>query len=298
MTDLRQLRHFVSLAETLNYRAAAERLHMSQPPLSASIRRLEEHLGCRLFERSRRGTALTPAGHAALAAARRALVDVGQFEAEARDVASGVAGTLTVGYVASAAYEVLPRLLPLFRAACPKAQLKLVEHTSDGVLSMVETRTVDIGLMRTPLAGPSPVTVKVFQRDPFIAALPDTERWRHHVSVHLAELQHEPFVFYASPYARALAMLVCHQAGFTPTVAQEASGLPTVVSLVKCGLGVALVPGVARLWPIEGVVFKPLLGVSSDLDMALAVARLPDEPSALARQFCDLLEHTFPLSQG
>ena len=289
MTDLRQLRHFVTLAETLNYRAAAERLHMAQPPLSASIRKLEQHLGCALFERSRRGTTLTPAGEAALESARRALAGVQQFEASARDVASGLAGTLTIGYVASTTYQVLPRLLPLFRRSYPGVQLKLVERSSDGVLNMVERRQVDLGLMRTPLAGPTPACVQAFQEDSLIAALPDVEHWRGREAVHLSELANEPFVFYSAPFARSLTMLACQQAGFTPQVAQEASGLPTVVSLVKCGLGGARVPGVARLWPVEGVVFRELKGVKEGLSMGMAVAWLPDGDTPLVQKFREML---------
>ncbi len=293
MTDLKQLRHFVALAETLNYRAAAERLHMTQPPLSASIRNLEEHLGCALFERSRRGTTLTSAGQAALSGARQALSAAGQFESIVRDVTSGSAGTLTIGYVASTAYHVLPKILPLFREAYPKVQLKLVERTSERVLELVEQRALDIGLMRTPLAGPTAASVNIFLKEPFLAALPDIPPWSDCEAVDLSELAHEPFVFYESPYAQSLSMLACQQAGFTPQVAQKASGLPTVVSLVKCGLGVALVPSVAQQWPIAGVVFKPVRGIADGLEMGLAIVWLPDAPSPLVDNFRRILSLAF-----
>ncbi len=289
MIDLRQLRHFVALAETLNYRVAAERLHMAQPPLSASIRRLEEQLGCALFERSRRGTALTAAGAAALDMARRTIVDAKQFELAVKDVASGLAGTLTIGYVSSAAYEVLPKLIPIFRQRYPQIQLRLTEASSERILEAVEQRSIDVGLMRTPLAGPTTATVQFFQSDPLVAALPDTEKWRDRDSISISELADEPFVFHNARFARALVMLICQRAGFAPHVAQEGNGLQTIVSLVQCGLGVALVPSVARQRPTPGVVFKSLDGIAPGLDMGLAMVWLSDEESQLGKRFRELL---------
>ncbi|MBN9429792.1 MAG: LysR family transcriptional regulator [Burkholderiales bacterium] len=294
MTDLRQLRHFIALAETLNYRAAAQRLHMAQPPLSASIRKLESQLGCQLFERNRRGTLLTRAGQAALVDARRVLAELDQFEASVRNAANGLAGTLTVGYVASTTYEVLPRVLPMFRAACPAVRLKLVEQPSMGVLDLVENREADIGLLRMPLGHATHAQMAHLHDDPFIAALPDTPRWRASDSIHLSELADEPFVIYSAQFARSTTMLACQQAGFTPQVSQEASGVPTVVSLVKCGLGVALVPGVARVWPMPGVVFKRLRGVSRKMQMGLAVAWLAEMDSPLMRRFREVLRQAYP----
>ncbi|MGE0797193.1 MAG: LysR family transcriptional regulator [Lautropia sp.] len=294
MTDLRQLRHFVAVAEALNFRVAAERLHMAQPPLSTSIRKLEEHLGSALFERSRRGTALTPAGLAALGDARRVLADARQFEATARDVARGLAGTLSIGYVASSTYEVLPRVLPAFQRSHPGVRLQLLEHSSSGVLDMVEDGRADLGLMRTPLSGATRVCLEPFQRESLIVALPDTARWRRRRKVRLAELAQEPFVLYSLPFARSLTMLACQQAGFIPDVAQEASGLPTVVSLVKCGLGMALVPEVAQRWPVEGVLFRPLSDIDPNLGMGLALAWQPPPRSPLVQRFREALAHAYP----
>src|ERR1700712_4075223 len=108
--DPRQLRHFIALAETLNFHRAAERLHMAQPPLSASIRRLEEQVGVPLFTRNRRGTELTPAGAAALENARRAVFHNEQFALAAQAASRGEAGILRVGFVGSATYALMPRV--------------------------------------------------------------------------------------------------------------------------------------------------------------------------------------------
>lgn len=290
MTDLRQLRHFVALAETLNYRLAAERLHMAQPPLSASIRKLEEHLGVALFERSRRGTSLTPAGVEALDIARRALLDTRQFEAVVRDVAAGLAGTLTVGYVSSAAYYVLPKLIPAFRERFPKIQLTLLELNSDETLDLIEQRSLDVGIVRTPLSRPTKLAMKAIQKDRFVAALPDVSPWREMKTVKVSDLAEQPFIFYTTPYARALTMLICESQGFVPQVQQEANGMQTVVSLVQCGLGVALVPGVARQRPAPGVLFRDLSGVPDGMEMGLATVCQRDTGSQLVNRFHDVVE--------
>lgn len=152
--DLRSLRHFVALAETLHFRRAAERLHMAQPPLSASIRRLEERLGVQLFERTRRGTRLTPVGHAALEEARRTLFHAEQFGRVAKAAAHGEAGQLRVGFVGSATYALMPRVIPEFNARFPSVQLELRESTTTRILHLVENHEMEVGLVqrRTPAA--------------------------------------------------------------------------------------------------------------------------------------------------
>lgn len=294
MLDLKQVRNFVAVAEMLNYRAAAERLHISQPPLSASIRQLEERLGCTLFERSRRGTALTPVGSAVLDAARRVLAEVAQFEVAVGEAVSGAGRGLSIAYVPSAVYDLLPKIIPLYRTRYPQVQIRLVEQPSESILDAVEERKVDIGLMRTPLPRPTNASVRIFQTDPFIAALPDRPHWRNCDVIDISDLRNEPFVCFGSPYVRSLTMLLWQHAGFTPRIAQEASGLPTVVSLVQCGLGVALVPSVAQRWPVPGVLFRPLTGVPEGLELGLAVVWVARERSPAVQAFLELIGHLDP----
>ncbi|MEG1454464.1 MAG: LysR family transcriptional regulator, partial [Comamonas sp.] len=133
--DLRQLRHFVTLAQTLNYRQAAEQLHMSQPPLSQSIRKLEEDLGVQLFERDRRGTVLSGAGRAALESAKLALYHARQVQAVSQATASGELGRLHIGFIGSATFSLIPQLVQAFRAAYPAIDLVLTDVTLKGELS-------------------------------------------------------------------------------------------------------------------------------------------------------------------
>lgn len=149
--DLRQLRHFVTLAHTLNYRQAAEQLHMSQPPLSQSIRKLEDDLGVQLFERDRRGTVLSGAGRAALESAKLALYHARQVQAVSQATASGELGRLHIGFIGSATFSLIPKLVQAFRAAYPAIDLVLTESTTREICAQVASGDFDAGLLRYPV---------------------------------------------------------------------------------------------------------------------------------------------------
>ncbi|HBD36053.1 MAG TPA: LysR family transcriptional regulator, partial [Cupriavidus sp.] len=256
--DLRQLQQFVVLAETGNFHRAAERLHMAQPPLSISIRKLEESLGTPLFVRTTRGVRLTQAGEAALNDARRALFHAGQARAAAVSAALGERGALRIGFVGSATYALLPRLIPAFRSAHPGIDLILHESTSAAILDRIEHGQLDAGLVRFPILNSGPYTLTPLESDAFVAAVPADGRFAEQESIALKALADEPFIMHPRadvPNLQAVAMLLCQQAGFVPRIAQEAVQVQTIVSLVESGLGVALVPGVAARYTNRRVRF-------------------------------------------
>lgn len=291
--DTRQLRHFVAVADTLNFHEAARRLHISQPPLSASIRKLEEQLGVPLFERTRRGTALTGAGRAALEDARRALFHAEQFGRVATAAARGEAGTLRVGFVGSATYALMPQVMPLFRARFPDVQLILAESTTQRLLQDVEQGSIDAGLLRFPVVRATSARILPVERDVFVAALPVQHPLARKRRVSLAQLAHEPFILYSAqavPGLHATALLACQRAGFVPHVQQEAVQVQTVVSLVESGLGVALVPSVASRHATRNVTFRPLQGAGADTDIGIALAWRPDRETSAAQRFRETLQ--------
>nr|MBP8138249.1 LysR family transcriptional regulator [Alicycliphilus sp.] len=149
--NLRQLHQFVTLAETGNFHRAAERLHMAQPPLSVSIRKLEDELGAPLFERTGTGVLLTPAGQAMLEDARRALQHAEQCRQAVQHARAGTGGRLRLGIIGSATYALLPRLIPSLRARYPQIALELTEATSSEILEGLLARRFDAGLLRYPL---------------------------------------------------------------------------------------------------------------------------------------------------
>jgi len=294
--DLRRIRHFVVLADTLNFRKAAERLHMAQPPLSVSIQKLEAELGARLFTRSSSGVALTPSGRAALVEARRLLFHNDQFVESATHAAQGTGGSLRVGFVGSCTSGMLQRLVPLFRAAYPGVELTLKEATSTLILQQIESDELDVGIVRTPLLDGTRARLVPLERDEFVAAIPRGNPLAARSELSLGDMAHEAFVLYTRGFAAGLhgaAMLACQHAGFVPRVAQEATQVQTVLAMVESGLGVALVPSVMQRFASQKMVYRPLTGLPEGAAIGLALAYRPDMESGAAQSFRRLAEREF-----
>ncbi|UUC96010.1 MULTISPECIES: LysR substrate-binding domain-containing protein [Comamonas] len=261
--NLKQLNQFIALAETGNFHRAAEQLHMAQPPLSISIRKLEEELGSALFDRTSTGVVLTPAGKAMLESARATLFHAEQCRQAVRDTREGVGGLIRLGFVGSATYELLPRLIPSFRDRYPKVGLEFYEATSAEILEGLTTRRFDAGLLRYPvLELDEGIELTPLDQDEFVLAVSDSSPLAQRDAIALSEAAHEPFVMYPQdtvPSLAALAKLRCQQSGFTPRIAQEAMQVQTIMSLVASGLGVGLVAGVSHLVQPRGVKCLSLL---------------------------------------
>jgi DNA-binding transcriptional LysR family regulator len=164
--DLRQLRYFVTVAEELHFGRAAERLHMTQPPLSQAIAAFEEALGAPLFERSRRQVSLSPAGAALLPEARRLLEAASSLPELVRRAASGEAGRLALSFVTPADYSVLPPLLRDYSAAYPDVQLVLQEATTDVQVDDLLHERIDAGLIIPPLSEKAQARLDYLKRQP------------------------------------------------------------------------------------------------------------------------------------
>ncbi|KAI3591907.1 Transcriptional regulator, LysR family [Cupriavidus sp. U2] len=296
--DLRQLQQFVVLAETGNFHRAAERLHMAQPPLSISIRKLEASLGTPLFVRTTRGVRLTQAGEAALNDARRALFHAEQARAAAQSAAHGERGALRVGFVGSATYALLPRLIPAFRGEHPGIELILHESTSAAILDRIERGQLDAGLVRFPILSSGPFQLLPLESDSFMAAVPADSRFASQDSIALKALADEPFIMHPSadvPNLQAVAMLLCQQAGFVPRITQEAVQVQTIVSLVESGLGVALVPGVTARYTNRRVRFLRLSSPRPTNRIGIALATQQDTDDRHVQRFVSVAQR---IAQG
>jgi DNA-binding transcriptional LysR family regulator len=295
--DLRRIRHFHVLAETLNFSRAAERLHIAQPALSVSIQKLETELGTKLFERTPTGVLLTPSGEAALIEARRLLYHGEQLQRTARDAAQGTGGRLRIGFVGSAIYGLIPTLIPRFRSQYPNVELVLREATSARILEMLNEEALDVGIVRTPLLQPHPATLLTLQRDCFVAALPIAHPLAQRPRLRLSDLAREPFVMYGAAEAaglRAAALAACEAAGFVPEVAQEATQVATVLALVGSGLGVALVPEVMRGQREDQVAYRELADGAGTAPTTLALAWLEGQESPAAQRFVEVTRSLAP----
>jgi DNA-binding transcriptional LysR family regulator len=301
LMDLKRIHQFVILAETLNFRRAAERLNMAQPPLSVSIQKLEEELGTKLFVRGAGGVSLTLGGQAILKDARQLLFHGSQLHETAKGVRNGTGGTLQVGFVGSTTYGLLQKLLPLFRAEYPGVELLLREATSVAILQQLEDKSLDVGLVRVPLVQASSATLVPLETDEYVAALPRGNRLASKGSLKLSEMAAESFIMYAPAYAAGLhatTMLACQQAGFVPRVVQQATQIQTVLALVESGLGVALVPSVMRRFTSDRIVYRPLVGLSQSVSIGLALAYISDSESSAASRFRKLSVRAFPQSNS
>ncbi|KFI08898.1 LysR family transcriptional regulator [Massilia sp. BSC265] len=292
--ELRQLRHFVTVAEELHFGRAAERLHMTQPPLSQSIAGLEELLGAPLFLRNRRQVTLTAAGAALLPEARRILIDAGALPDLVRRVAEGRAGRLILAFVSTADYSVLPAILQRYRAAFPDVQLVLREATSDVQAEELLDGRIDAGFVIPPLPGPAGTTldyIKVLEEPLILCAPAGLDALRKKGPVRLRDLPPLPLVIFPRAAAPALhdAILSCFRAaGVTPVIGQEALQMQTIVSLVSGGMGLALVPQSVSNLMRAGVEYRALADPTPLTELGAAWRR--DNASPVLRGFLDLIE--------
>ncbi|MEJ7927463.1 LysR substrate-binding domain-containing protein [Sphingobium sp. AN641] len=280
--DLRQLRYFVAVAETRNFHRAAERLNVSQPPVTVAIRKLESELGEPLFVRDPRGVALTPAGRAALPAARDAIAAAEQLRDVVRDGASGLRGRLRLGIIGSANSDLLPRVIPAFCKAFPDVELVLAEMNSVEIVQAIAAQQIDVGFIRLPMIEAAPVNVEVIEHDELVVAMQATDPLAGRKRLALAELADRPFIFF-NPVSvlNVITHIACQKAGFAPRIQQQAMQVQTVLSLVEAGLGIALIPARSARFTSARLRVLPLAEpIPIELGMAFA-----QDPSPLARNF-------------
>jgi DNA-binding transcriptional LysR family regulator len=290
--ELRHLRSFVTVAEELHFGRAAERLHIAQSPLSQQIQRLERQVGVALFDRNRRKVELTEAGQAMLVHAREALAQADLAANAARGAAAGQAGNLRVGFLASAALELLATIVPPWRVVAPAATLEFVEGTTREHIAGVRERTLDVAFVRPPHAADD-LMVDVVGREPVVAVVPSGTRLARRKSLRLNQLRDEAFVLFpreSAPDFHDDLVDACSKAGFAPKVEHECSAMPTVVAVVAAGLGVSLVPQSISRIALEGVSYLPLDGVELHARIAMITHATNTRP--LVRAFTDSVHNT------
>lgn len=290
--ELRHLRYFVAVAEELHFGRAATRLHMAQPPLSQQIRRLEQEIGVRLLDRSQpRRVRLTEAGRIFLAEARRILEQSHRAVQTAQSVHRGEMGHLSVGFVGSATYRILPSALRIFRDQFPRVDVSLRPLTTAQQVQALHDAQIDVGFVRPPVSS-GEVRLVTLLRETHVVALPDVHPLAALRRVPVTRLAGERFVLLARPMIPILydqIIDLCRGAGFCPTVTQEAQQLQTVVCLVAAGVGVAFVPESVRGLRLPGVVYRPLLEAAPSTELALAWRH--EDVSATLLAFTDLVGH-------
>lgn len=261
--ELRHIRYFVAVAEDLHFGRAANRLGISQPPLSQQILALEREIGARLFDRSNRRVELTGAGKLFLKEATEILAKVDNAAALAERMHRGQAGELRVGFFGSAPFvEDFQRLLFDFLKMHPKVNLLLQEMPTYQQIDAILQGSLDLGFVR-PLQ-PKVKSIQSIElcRERLMAVV----RSDHPLAsagraIPLRKLEGEPLVAYARAIGSGLHQKIvdlCRDAGFVPTVAQEANSTPTMMGLVAAGIGISILPASIKQLSFEGLSFIPL----------------------------------------
>lgn len=289
----RVLEQFVVLAEERHFGKAAERLSMSQPPLSQAIQRLERRLGVTLLERSTRTVRLTPAGEAFAQDAQQLLQAQQAAVERARRIAHGTEGELHLGFISGLAYSFLPRVLRAAQNQLPGLRLHLHQHASVELVAMVRSGRLDLAFIRGPVADADALDLHTLAAERLAVALPEGHPLADHASLHLADLATENF---ALPSLTALAGLAeqvtaaCRAAGFAPRDAARADSLPGLLSHVAAGNCVCLVPEQVRDGALPGVTFRPLKDTSGSLTLSILAATRTGQDDPAVRRILDLLE--------
>ena len=283
--ELRRLRYFITVAETQNFRRAAQGLRVAQPALSRQMKALEDELGVALFERLPRGARLTEAGKRFLVDAKRIAEELETAAARARRTARGQIGALRIGFSeATAGHAVLTEGIRSFRLAHPDVELSLSPLASAHQLEALAAGRLDAGFMfRLPQRG-GDFAYRELAREDVLLAVPAAHRLGRRRRVAIAELQAEPLICVAqhiNPQYYGAVMSAFFKAGITPQIVQEASS-SIVVSLVAIGMGLGILSTAMRWHLPPGIVLRPVEGLSLPTVIDL-VWRKDDRSPALAR---------------
>ncbi|HEY5788817.1 MAG TPA: LysR family transcriptional regulator [Microlunatus sp.] len=262
MFTIDQLVGFVAVAEELHFGRAADRLQMTQPPLSRQIQKLERIVGAKLFERDNRKVELTAAGAVFLDEARRLLTQAEGALAHTRRIEAGSAGTVRIGFTATSAYGVLTQVLDQIGSACPGIHLDLFEMVSTEQIAALLSGELDLGLARPPF-DTTTFASRLLHREDLLVAVPSGHRLaeqRHGVPAD--QVIHEPMIMYSPVKARYFYDLVVRLLPIADVnVVHQVSQVLTMISLVASGRGIALVPASAAWLGIPGVSLIPLTGL-------------------------------------
>jgi DNA-binding transcriptional LysR family regulator len=258
MFEISQLRCFVAVAEELHFSRAAERLNMTQPPLSRQIRLLEHHVGAQLLERNSRTVKLTAAGKAFFPEAARILRIAEEATVTARRAAKGEQGSLAIGFTSASGYGLLPEVVRRLRERAPGITLTLKELVSTTQVEALNAGELDLGLMRPhPVNGE--LASQLIATEGLMLAIHERDAGQWPLVPTLADLHGRPFIMYSPYEAKPFHDMLCERftcAGVVPDIVEHIGQVHTMLALVCAGLGAALIAeGAARL-KFDGIVMR------------------------------------------
>ena len=281
--ELRHLRYLMAVAEELNFGRAAIRLRISQPPLSQQIRQLEEELGVRLFERTKRQVRLTEAGKRIVLEAEQILKQVDHFVNLASRVSEGTIGRLSVSGT-SLVNDILVQVLQRFAQQYPAVHIELQLMNTALQIEALRDQHVHVGFLSLPVID-SNLRLETVKREPMWLAVPKNHPLARHKKVPLASLEQQPFVMFArrcSPGLHDVITTTCRNAGFSLNVVHEVDNASASLTMVTARLGLAFCsPAMRKFWP--DIAFRPFLEPVPPLEYA--VGYLSEAQSPLLNSF-------------
>ncbi len=257
---LKQIMHFVVLAEELHFGRAAKRLHISQPPLSMSIQQLEQSLGFSLFDRTNKSVQLTAAGALFYKEALHLLRHANDMRRVGEQVAKGISGQLRLGFASSMLFRGLSQHIKHFQQHYPDVEVSLKELNSGEQLKALQREQIDVGFVHNH-QDEDDLQTRLFLAEPFLCCLPSDHLLSRHPQLAIKQLRHENFLLFPrslSPHYHDRIMAICATADFSPRISHESRNWLTIVELVAQGLGIALVPQSMQRLIKSDVCYRPI----------------------------------------
>ncbi|MEB9914835.1 LysR substrate-binding domain-containing protein (plasmid) [Bacillus cereus] len=266
--ELRHIRYFLALAEELNFSRAAEKLHIAQPPLSKQIRELEEEIGAKLFNRTKRHVELTSAGKVFLSKAYQILDQVEQACISTRLTSTGTEGEIVIGF-SGVVQDLIPNIIK-YRERYPEVGIVLQQLSTPNQVKALNEKRIDIGIVAAPVNS-NKIHVRPIKKMCLKAIIPEKHSLAFKPSIYIHDLEKEPFIMAtksAAPYYYDTFMNLFQNKGFAPNIAIQANDLQTVSALVANGMGVALLP--SSIHSLSGLILRKVEDIDTTIEVSLA----------------------------
>lgn len=289
--ELRHLKYFVTVAQELNFTKAAEKLYISQPPLSRQIKELEDEIGTQLFERNNKRVKLTAAGSYFLKEANSILNSVERSVRQAKKIGDNVNGEFRIAYVSSTFSSALSELVKQLTAKYPFLRISLYEIPTVKQIDAIELGKIDLGILRSPINTPQ-VASKVWYKDGF-CLLYNKDQYSIKSEKELASLSNETFVFfnkdYAPDYYNQL-LAICAHHGFVPNIVHQSNNINSIAQMVKNGMGLSIVPSsLSSNYTFEELGYLELQNTKQTTDVVFAYNQ--DQCSEITAEAIDFLSN-------
>ena len=288
---LKDLRYLVAVADSGHFGQAAQRCFISQPTLSAQLKKLEDYLGVQLIERQPKGATLTQAGEQIVARARLILSASDEVVTIAQTYRDPLSGRLKVAMIPTVGPYVLPQVAPAVHKQMPRLDLLLFEYQTAVILEKIHAGEIDVGVLALPVEGEGLASRRLYEED-FNVALPANHRLAGQANVRIADLEDESLLLLEEGHClRDQALEVCSRISIHERQDFRATSLETLRQMVAAGAGVTLMPELASRGAYgnaRGVVIRPLVRPTPHRQIG-AVWRKSSARQAAIQAFCDVV---------